>query len=100
MVFTYYVKANFVTTLGFSCCWSKPNHYIFLEPIIMQLRTLEKGIEMSIFNNTITAKFFVIFGVFDKPARRDVLNIIGSTGFFGCLKCLQPGETYKTDRGN
>ena len=38
-------------------------------------------------------KFFLIIGVFDKPAQAAVLNIISSNGYYGCLKCLQPGET-------
>ena len=46
-----------------------------------------------------TIKFFTLYGIFDKPARRDILNIIGSTGFYGCLRCLQPGETYMLTRG-
>lgn len=62
---------------------------------------LEHGIPISLFDKKEEIiKFFVIIGVFDKPARRDVLNIIGSTGFYGCLRCLQPGETSDTHKGS
>jgi hypothetical protein len=44
-------------------------------------------------------KFFVIGGVFDEPAGAAVLNMIGSNGFYGCLKCIQLGCTIKTEKG-
>ena len=87
--------------IGFSSCHSKPNINIFLTPIIKQLISLE-NIGMKCLdddNQPQIIKFFTLFGIFDKPARRDVLNIIGSTGFFGCLRCLQPGETFDTANG-
>jgi hypothetical protein len=38
-------------------------------------------------------RFFLIIGVFDKPARASFFNIISSNGYYGCLRCLQPGLT-------
>ena len=43
-------------------------------------------------------KFFLVAGVFDKPAKSAVLNMISSTGYFGCTKCLQPGESFKVNK--
>ena len=43
-------------------------------------------------------KFFTIAGIFDKPARAALLNIVNSTGFSSCLKCLE-GESIETNRG-
>ena len=40
-------------------------------------------------------KFFLVAGIFDKPAKAAVLNMNASNGFYGCTKCLQPGVTYK-----
>ena len=45
-------------------------------------------------------KFFVINGVFDKPARSEVLNMKNSTGYFGCMKCKQIGLKIETKKSN
>ncbi len=34
-------------------------------------------------------------GVMDKPAKALFINMISSTGFYGCTKCLQPGVSHK-----
>ena len=73
----------------------KPNFDVFLNPILCELKELEYGIGIK----EKICKFFVISGVYDRPARATVLNMIGSTGFFGCLKCYQPGSTLKTSNG-
>jgi hypothetical protein len=31
----------------------------------------------------------------DKPAKASVINMICSTGFFGCSKCKQPGKSLR-----
>ena len=43
-------------------------------------------------------KFFVINGVFDKPARAEILNMKNSTGYYGCLKCKQIGLNMPTKK--
>ena len=40
-------------------------------------------------------KFFLTHAVMDKPAKAALLNMISSTGFYGCTKCLQPGKSLK-----
>lgn len=42
----------------------------------------------------------LLSGTCDIPAKAMVLNMIGHNGFYGCPKCLQPGETTKTARGH
>jgi hypothetical protein len=57
---------------------------------------LEIGINIKFNDIERDTKFFVISGIYDKPAKAAVLNMVTSTGFYGCTKCLQPGESYKT----
>ena len=78
---------------------SKPNFDIFIDPIMNELKKLEYGIKVKVDNEERDVKFFTIAGIFDKPARAAVLNIINSTGFTSCLKCLEEGESVDTIRG-
>ena len=76
----------------------KPNFDLFLNPVIINLKKIELGIKIK-FNDTLKEiKFFLVAGVFDKPAKSAVLNMISSTGYFGCTKCLQPGESFKVNK--
>ena len=63
--------------------------------MIIQLKKLELGIELQMSGDFFDSKFFLIAGVFDKPAKSAVLNMISSTGFYGCTKCLQSGISNK-----
>ncbi len=75
---------------------TKPDFNIFLKPILSDLKLLEIGRLFKITNNLRKIlKFFLISGVFDKPARTSVLNIKASNGYYGCLKCLQAGKTVE-----
>ena len=87
-IISYYFKAISVGD-------EKPNTDVFFNPFIIQLKRIELGIDVEIDNKLINAKFFLIAGVFDKPAKSAVLNMISSTGFYGCTKCLQPGISHK-----
>ena len=76
---------------------TKPNFDVLMTPIILELKRLEHGIDLTIDGSTYAnLKFFVIAGVFDKPARSAILNTTTSTGFFGCIKCYQKGETIQS----
>ena len=44
-------------------------------------------------------QFYLINSVFDKSAKASALNIINSTGKFGCHVCLQEGESIRTFNG-
>ena len=68
-----------------------------MNPILIQLKELEYGVNIKLENIEKKIKFFCIAGVFDKPAKAMMLNMINSTGHGGCTKCLQLGETYSKD---
>lgn len=90
---------NLFISKGISIGESKPNFNVFLQPIVQELKLLEYGFEVEFKNVKRDSKFFLINAVFDKPARAAILNINNPTGFYGCLKCEQPGETLKTEAG-
>ncbi|CAF0992928.1 unnamed protein product [Brachionus calyciflorus] len=71
----------------------KPNFDSFLHPIILQLSKLEMGINLKVNNLNTLCRFFLLYGIFDKPARSSILNMIAHNGDYGCLKCLQKGNT-------
>ena len=76
---------------------TKPNFDILMKPIVAQLKSLEYGLIMQQNNfSTKILRFYLLFGIFDKPARTSILNTKTSNGYFGCIKCLQPGQRYKT----
>ena len=86
--------------LGVSVGHEKPVFEIFLKPIIEELKKLEYGLVVKI--NSKESKllyFYVLFGIFDKPARAAILNMVNSTGYYGCLKCSQEGINYETKKG-
>jgi hypothetical protein len=76
----------------------KPNFDLFLNPIVIKLKKIELGIDIQFKDLVKEIKFFLIAGVYDKPAKSAVINMISSTGFFGCTKCLQPGESFKANK--
>jgi hypothetical protein len=66
-------------------------------PIVNNLKELEVGLKLAVVEHEYRIfKFYAIHGVYDKPARADILNIKNSTGYFGCVKCRQRGESFKT----
>jgi len=86
---------------GLSVGDSKPNFDVFLRPIIEELKTLERGIDIAENTGQIDiAYFYLLYGVMDKPARADLLNMKSRNGEFGCIKCLQPGRNAKTQKSN
>ena len=81
--------------------YKKPDLKVFMSRIVNQLKELEHGVSFNVGPDSEpiwkNIKFFLIHGVFDKPARAHFLNMKLSTGFFGCLKCYQKGESvYST----
>jgi hypothetical protein len=79
---------------------SKPFMSLFTKPLMKSLKMLEtNGIEYEVDNEQILTKAFLICGTADLPAKSLVLNCNQFNGQFSCLKCLHPGETYKTQKG-
>ncbi|CAF0945445.1 unnamed protein product [Brachionus calyciflorus] len=89
---------NNIIIAGISVSHGKPNLGFILSSITRDLKKLEIGINIgkTEFKNI---KFFLTSLVCDKPARGSVLNMVNTSGSFGCLKCLQPGKREKTKRG-
>ncbi len=63
-----------------------------------ELKELERGRVFKMKNGTKILKFFVLAGVFDKPARSSILEI-KTSGRYSCLKCLQKGVSIRTEKG-
>jgi len=74
---------------------TKPHLEFLFGPIITELKQLELGTDFNNFN----IFSYVLMGVYDKPARADLLNIINSTGFSSCIKCLQIGASEESENG-
>ncbi|CAF1033550.1 unnamed protein product [Brachionus calyciflorus] len=86
---------NNIVIGGLSVSNGKPNLGFLLNMINSDLKKFEIGFNIGT-KNFIHAKFFLSSFVSDKPARSSVLNTVSTNGYFGCLKCLQPGNREKT----
>jgi hypothetical protein len=83
---------------------SKPAVNTYFRPIYNSLHNLY-GEGISVTSPDVTGPLqcrgIMLSGTCDMPAKAMALNMIGHNGFYGCPKCSQPGETYKTaKRGN
>lgn len=85
-----------VILAGLTVGENKPNMDFFLNPIVIQLKRLELGVNITIENNTRDRKFFCICSCCDKPAKAALLNMQMFNSFYGCTKCLQKAQTFKT----
>ncbi|XP_070537248.1 uncharacterized protein [Ptychodera flava] len=79
----------------------KPDMLTFLKPFHATFSRLEnEGITVETHTGRkFTSRVLLIAGTCDLPARSMVCNSVQFNGFFGCLKCLQPGQTVKTKKG-
>ncbi len=85
----------FFNEIGLYVGHQKPNIEKFFSPIVDQLYDLESGY---IFGNNVYY-FYLLNANFDKPARACILNTKSSIGYFGCIKCLQQGESLLFGNG-
>ena len=69
---------------------------LFFKIISNELETLESGIRVE--NEWL--KFYLLISIYDKPAKATMLNMKGSTGYFGCTPCEIEGETIQFQNGN
>ncbi|CAF0821714.1 unnamed protein product [Brachionus calyciflorus] len=87
-----------VIIAGLCVSFGKPTLGFLLNSIKNELLILEKGTFLNE-NQYLKTNFFLISAVFDKPARSSVLNMVASTGYFSCLKCIQEGLRVETENG-
>lgn len=80
---------------------SKPIMLNFLKPFHTALSKLETdGIEAkSPSGENLISKAILLLGTCDMPAKCMVCNSTQYNGFFGCLKCKQPGISVRTSKG-
>ena len=69
--------------------------YLLDHFLVIQLKKLELGVDIKFKDVNKEIKFFLFAAVMDKPAKAALLNMINSSGFYGCTKCLQPGISFK-----
>jgi hypothetical protein len=86
-----------VILAGLSVSHGKPNLETLFTPIIQELKSLEMGHLVTVHNERIMVRFFCLCGVFDKPARADIIQINSSVGFNSCCKCYKRGESIPTE---
>lgn len=78
---------------------SKPVMLTFLQPFHSALSNLEnEGLLVETFDDHFTAHAILLAGTCDLPAKCLVCNTVQYNGFYGCLKCKQPGQTVKTGK--
>ena len=80
---------------------SKPCMGTFLKPFDRMLKDLETGFTAELPDGSnVLVRGVLLGGTCDMPAKGHVLNMVQFNGFYGCSKCLQPGETVQTGRGH
>ncbi|XP_063425300.1 uncharacterized protein LOC134708578 [Mytilus trossulus] len=79
---------------------TKPFISLFTKPLMKSLKNLEsKGIEYEIGGCKVVTQAYLICGTADLPAKSLVLNCNQFNGQYSCMRCVHPGETYKTAAG-
>lgn len=79
---------------------SKPVMLTFLQPFPSALSDLEnEGLLVETFDDRrFTTRAILLAGTCDLPAKCLVCNTVQYNGFYGSLKCKQPGQTVKTEK--
>lgn len=79
---------------------SKPFMGSFFRPIHKSLKKLEEeGINVTINNENVNCKAFLICSTADLPAKSTLMNMTQFNGAFSCSRCFEKGETFKTSSG-
>ena len=68
---------------------------MFLKPIVETLKKFEIGSKLIVNGRPKIISAFLMYGVYDKPARAAANNTVASHGYYGCVKCTQKGEELK-----
>jgi len=79
---------------------SKPLMSTFLKPIYQSLQELEgNGIDLTVGENIINVKAYLLCTAADLPAKSLLMNMNQFNGEYSCGKCLQKGQTFRTNKG-
>jgi len=79
----------------------KPNMVSFLKPLVQDLEHLyHEGFEFVHQGKTIRSKAMLIIMTMDLQARAYILQMTHHNGEYGCLYCLQKGETVASGGGH
>lgn len=87
---------NIFSNLGIVLSYGKADMKTFLKDLYPNLKSLEYGISVRNKHEQKDIKLYLLHAIFDKPARASSLNIVNSTGYYGCLKCRIKGLSIKT----
>ena len=72
---------------------------LYSKPMIHSFKKLEtEGITININGNEQVGRGFLICGTADLPAKSLVMNCYQFNGAFSCMRCMDPGETFKQQR--
>ncbi len=63
-----------------------------------KLKKYELGSKFTLLGENRIFSSFLLYGVFDKPARSAAHNISPANAYYGCIKCTQKG--YRLKNGN
>lgn len=73
---------------------------LFTKPFTKSLKQLETiGIDSEVDDTSYLIKGYLICGTVDLPAKSIVLNCNQFNGKYSCMRCMHPGETFKTNKG-
>ena len=79
---------------------AKPFMGGFTKPLVKALKDLEtNGVDFTHDEQNYNSKAFLICGTADLPAKSLAMNSNQFNGQYSCLRCLHPGETFKTTKG-
>ncbi|VDI64263.1 Hypothetical predicted protein [Mytilus galloprovincialis] len=78
----------------------KPFMNLFTKPFTKSLKQLETiCIDYEVDGTSYLTKGYLICGTADLPAKSIVLNCNQFNGKYSCMRCMHPGETFKTNKG-
>jgi hypothetical protein len=85
-------KMENIILLGLWFGNKKPNMNSFLSPVVQMINEANSfGINVN--NPNIPLVFALLLPVIcDSKGRNEVMNFVAANGFFGCSKCLHPGQ--------
>ena len=78
---------------------TKPFMATFTMPLHRSLKALEDGIDITVGDTDRRCQAFLICMTADLPAKCSLLNMNQFNGDSACIKCLQTGRNFRTEKG-